>query len=637
VQTTLDTKLKYTHPFPGCSKSFEGFPLIQDETSINGIKYLCCVVTKIAKPSPPWSSMRSVRLEKMIEVTIKFIQKFILPSFTFESLLNEKRNHVKVVSEIVLPPESNWANFNPRLKPIKPILHSLPHNDEDKIMLYSFMIQNHINEHISKQTALLLNNSQKPELINTCCNKNNNVLDYMLEHTGMKKELQSIFEIKRNDKKKRFLELNHMYSPMNTGYVKPMMSISLSDITIYRGIIKWFEMDTAIEVPEYLKNKFNQFLRPDGYDRNDTIQDKIKKLKEGNVIVSEDMFYDILKTISSKTIIMPRVLSESEIEESEPVIDMTNKIDQMLMDNRWADLYNFCGEEVTLPSITKLINMYRDSPSNKKQLEKCLKFNITFESDKNNDIIPSEIEHYNFMNQILYNKIYSLLYTFPEKIKTGYKPKTIVPKHWGLHWQHAGMVNEYVNTYYSGIEKYYQDEGMYRLLSSLDTSSYKRWLQHPIRDQKYKNVFYYYIFISIFKDYISLEDTNMNKFIGIVSTTFTDEDRTSLNFSKKRIDFETSAAKKSEVEIKTEALGKLQKDARRAQNTLKELKLGEWSVGLGKSLFEYDPDVFMNVFNEATDIEARRAKYIPEDGETFDPTLGYDDGDAPEEMNDMFG
>ena len=81
----------------------------------------------------------------------------------------------------------------------------------------------------------------------------------------------------------------------------------------------------------------------------------------------------------------------------------------------------------------------------------------------------------------------------------------------------------------------------------------------------------------------------------------------------------------------------MQKDARRAQNTMKELKLGEWSVGLGKSLFEYDKGVFMDVYNVATEIESKRTKYTPEDSSEFDPTMGHDDGDGPEEMQDMFG
>jgi hypothetical protein len=637
VQTTIETKLKYTHPFPGCSKSFEGFPLVADDTTYTGIKYLCCIVTKIAKPSAPWSSMKSVRLEKMIEITVKFIQKFIITSFTFESMLNEKRNHIKIVSEIEIPPESNWSNFNPRLKPIRPIMHNIPHNDDDKIMLYSFMIQNHINEHISKQTALLINNSQKPEIVNACCDKNNNVHEYMLEHTNIRKELQSIVETKRNNKKNKYFSLNHMYSPRPTNFARPMLSVALSENTIYIGIIKWFEMDTNQLIPEYLKNRFQNIFKPDEYDRNDSLKEKIKVLKESNIIVNEELFYDILKTISSKKIIKPRVLSQSEIEESEPVYDNTNTIDQMLMDNKLEDLYNLCGEEVSQASLTKILASYRDTPMNKKQLEKCLKFNTQFESEKNNDIIPAEIEHYNFMNQILYNKIHQLIYTNPEKIKTGYKPNTIVPKHWGLHGFHTAMVKEYVSNYYSGIEKYYQDENMSKVLDLVDTGKYKRWLKHPIKNQKYKNIFYYYIFVSIFKDYIALDNQMMNKYIGIIATFFAEEDRTALNFSKKRIDFETSAAKKSEVEIKTEALGKLQKDARKAQNIMKELKLGEWSVGLGKSLFEYDPTVFMDVYKEATDIESRRAKYMPEDSSNFDPNIGHDDGDVPEEINDMYG
>lgn len=638
VQTTIDSKLKFTKPFPGCSRKnrFGGFPLVKDDKEYDGIKYLCCIVKKIGKPSAPWSSMRSIREEKMLDVTVKFIETFILTSFTFEASLNEKRNHVKIVSEIEVPVESIWLNFNPRLKPIKPISGELPHSGEDKIMLYSFIIQNQINEHISKQSALLLTNTQQPEMVNTCCNKNNNVLEYMLENTKIQKELQMIMDIKKHDKK-IFTELHHMYSPMSTKFARPMLSLTLSEPTIYKGVIKWFEMDTNQEIPDYLKKRFSEIVKTDDYDKNDTLDEKIRKLNNGNIKVSEGLFYDILKTISERGIITERTMSKYETDDNFQEFDQTNKIDKLLMNNEFKQLYDYCSEYTTSVEIKKICESTRLSSSNKKNLDKCLRFNTQFETEKNNDIIPAEVEHYNFMNQILLNKINLLITTYPEKIKNGTKLSHIVPKHWDLHQKHIMMVNEFVNSYYSGIEKYYQNENILKLLDQVDTQKYKRWLQYPIKNQKYKNSLYYYIFIMIFKDYIALNNEVMNTYISVISASFVDEDKTALNFSKKRIDFETSASKKSETEMKTKMLGDMQKDARRAQNTMKELKLGEWSVGLGKSLFEYDKGVFMDVYNVATEIESKRTKYTPEDSSEFDPTMGHDDGDVPEETQDMFG
>jgi len=143
----------------------------------------------------------------------------------------------------------------------------------------------------------------------------------------------------------------------------------------------------------------------------------------------------------------------------------------------------------------------------------------------------------------------------------------------------------------------------------------------PLSVQKRYSV-YAYIFVSLFDDYL---EEGMMEYVKAIVAIFLDEDRMALNFDKKQIDFLSDMARKSETELKTERLKQLTKDARRAQNAMKELKLGEWGVGLDKSLFQYDKNKYIDVWQEA--------KQITEGMEVPDEiygTYGLDDGENRE-------
>jgi hypothetical protein len=112
------------------------------------------------------------------------------------------------------------------------------------------------------------------------------------------------------------------------------------------------------------------------------------------------------------------------------------------------------------------------------------------------------------------------------------------------------------------------------------------------------------------------------EYVKVIVTLFLEEDKLALNFDKRHIDFLSDIAKKSETEIKTERLKKLTKDARRAQNAMKDLKLGEWGIGLEKSLFQYDKSRYGEVLEEATQI--LEGMELPNE---IYGTYGVDDGE----------
>jgi hypothetical protein len=61
-------------------------------------------------------------------------------------------------------------------------------------------------------------------------------------------------------------------------------------------------------------------------------------------------------------------------------------------------------------------------------------------------------------------------------------------------------------------------------------------------------------------------------------------------------------SKKSEAEIKKTYFSKLGSDELVSENTMKNLKLGKWGIGLQKSMFQYDKDTYLQDKQAATEV-----------------------------------
>ena len=605
---TLTGDIKFSKPFPNCVKSFEGYPLVQDDKGYKGLKYMCCIVKEISRKTEPWESVKGTKIETMVETLANYIKIYVLPIKEINDKLVEKREEKVVIHEN--KEDYTWSLFYPRLTPINPI-SIISESPFEKIMTLSFIIQHKINAHIAKQSAILTNSLKQPYLINTCCQKNNDVFEYMLENAKLN-EISEIFEIKQKmDKKDAFQRINHMYCAVPTKMMHRNVSASYEESVIYRGIIRWFMFDTEQPFPEKLK-KYG-IIKPPDYNKKDKIAEKIAKIKNFKP-VPEEVFIEIIKDISNKT--------ERTVIEKIKEVPVKNKIDEMIKANKQKEIYDFCGEETE----KRIVGILSQIPkTERKKTEACLRFNTMFRNKKNNEFLPENLEHLNFMNHILLNKIRSLLFIFPQKIKsnrTNYK----IPLHWDLDKNHIMEIKQNITNYYRTIETFHKNEDLIFNLDKMNFDDYKRWISLTIQNQKIKNDLYYYIFVSIFHDYVSLKSPKINEYVKVVIALFVNEDSTALNFDNQKIEYISDMAKKSETQIKTDALKSLTKEARKAQNTLKELKLGEWNTGLSKSIFKYDKSLYNEVFEEAKKIR-EGMDLVDEDNYG---TYGLDDGENKE-------
>jgi hypothetical protein len=586
-------KINFIKSFPNCKASFNGYPISDGDS---GIKYLCCIINKMEKPDMPFSSVRQFKVEDLESNVQQFIEKFLLTTIEIRDKLEYRRLH-KIDEDV-----SNytpWSLFLPRLKPFIPsVFVEMGQTNTDRMYYHSFIVQYKINRFVSTQPPILINHNQQPYLVNTCCNKDNNTAHYFAKKDPT--IVDEIVEIRRLSKLEKIIQqkLKHpiIYSYENTKKVSIPISNDLDEITLFTGLIKLFNFDNEEPIPITLTTF--EIQKPDKsyYNKNDDIQLKIRKLKEHGYDITEKMLYEILQ--NNATIVKDIVKEDHTVDRpiDDPIMEfidtteLKNKTYEMLQQKR-----KLCDKYVGK-------NPYYNSV-----------LNFIFKNEKRSDTIPVEMEHFTYLYQVLYNKIESLI-IFVEMIITGKSMETVsVCKHWNLSKPHYKDIVDFVDSYYSRLRVFFKDDELLSALSKMPLDKYKAMLHLPLKDPETKFLMYHYIFVSIYELYLSSEIVSIKNYLDVVTKLFSNENDTAMNFDSTTIKSAVKRSKKSEAEIKKTYFSKLGSDELVSENTMKNLKLGKWGIGLQKSMFEYDKDTYLQDKKAATEvIELSGAQDLPD-------------------------
>ena len=583
-------KIQFIKPFPNCKASFSGYPL-SDGTS--GIKYLCCIVSKMEKPDLPFSSVRKVKADDLEKNVFDYIKKFVI-NVEIEDKLREKRLHHKEDDVSLYTP---WKLFLPRLKTIKPVVfQNIGQSEEDRIYYLSFLIQHKINTFISKQPPILIDHNQSPYLVNTCCNKDNDTFHYFAtKDPTIVDTLTEIRRLSHSNKKPHLLKHPIFYSYMNTKKVSIPISTELDETTLFTGLIKLFNFDNSLPIPITL-TKFD-IVKPEHYNKNDDIKLKIRKLKEHGYDITEKMLYEMLQ--SSATIVK-ETIKEAKVEDEidDPIMEfldtpkLKNKAFEML-EKKLADC---------------------DKYKINKDYEYVLR--MDFKSEKRSTTVPVEIEHFTYLYQALYNKIQSFI-NFSEMVTSRKSYSQMVTcKHWNLSQFHYEDIGKFVDSYYSTIQGFFTDKELATALLKKPLDKYKSMLQLSIKDPETKYLVYHYIFVSIYELYLSSKSKSIRQYLDTVTSLFKKENTKAIDFDLKTIKYGIKMSKKSEAEIKKTYFSKLGSDELVSENTMKNLKLGKWGIGLQKSMFEYDKDTYLKDKLAADEVVELMGDTIDEPEET---------------------
>jgi hypothetical protein len=338
IQSSIPS-LKTKKTFPGCVRSFEGFPF--DGVGNNSaIDYLTCVAYKLKSKVEPWSALLGKRNEEsVISKNIKiYIETYFLNNDDIIQQFKEKTQYLMSPEYIEDIPKEyeliNWTQYLPPLSKIKinrarllnitagfkaKFLNELKTGSkyqrdslleiESKIIIFSLGIQELIQNIIDKKELLLKNSAQEPFLENSCCNENENrnmitTIQYfekedntITTYNTIVKELTNIIYDVVNITKATYL-----FCKENSKSIYPVIGDEFSEENIYRSFISLCKFNSVLvpldaDLLSICKNK------PDFLNSSDSIFNKIKKLKEHDRIYTNSDMLRLLQLVSKKNII----------------------------------------------------------------------------------------------------------------------------------------------------------------------------------------------------------------------------------------------------------------------------------------------------------------------------------------------
>ncbi len=338
LQSTVPS-IQTSKTFPGCVKSFSGYPLEDEPGNKNLMNYVVCILLKIRGDGRPWTGLPNIRklssaksvekLENYILKIKKFMDQNVLTNKEISKKLEAKRQWIKQNrAENLILDEFNiqkWSTFLPPLFKFKVpsvkmlgesfkrlLKNSIVSGSNDqfkhiniligKIKEFSFNIQSKVNEIIEEKDKLFITNSGIPYMENACCNdKNINTFNYFAEINSTIKRNADYIELLESLKKDndKLMKTLYIFSQEDTKLKSEKVNNTISEETIYRAIIKYCKFNTGLSIDSKLQticgvNKAN-------FSKYDPIDKKIQVLKnENNAMYVKDDLDNLISLVHTK-------------------------------------------------------------------------------------------------------------------------------------------------------------------------------------------------------------------------------------------------------------------------------------------------------------------------------------------------
>jgi len=515
VQTSIPM-VKTRKTFPGCVRSFSGYPL--DGTgNESGLQYIACVVYKIRSDAEPWSALKGVK-ETVIPGKLKeFIDRYYSNQPDVLRRYREKLEFLQTsINEDIIPEEHNlvsvWPQFLPplvpiQLKAVQPLtkdfkagliqeMKSGSHSQRDKILiveskiaLFSLAIQERIQHCLQGKRALLVNAANEPFLENACCHSDEiTALSYFEKEepliTQYNKVVVSLsrtfddirsiqaapFLISRFDSQNKYISLDNTFS----------------EEIIYRCFVQICRFQSLLPIKPELLAICSE--KPDYLFASDSITDKIRKLKQDGKVYDNAALLHLLQLIHRENILprhgmdlfvfspMQRFRNVLETVIEDPYL---NKMSHLLVDTlnilleqydvqvkedtsemREAKNYLANKNESMRKELFAFINVYARGSKKEKRICKEMVERGMVWADAERKIEITDDSLYSAVT-FMKNTIQNILSTYPTMISNRVNYENIaIPDHWRLSYTHQNDLVTKVRESYSLLQPFYEAENL---------------------------------------------------------------------------------------------------------------------------------------------------------------------------------
>jgi len=317
--------------YPGCVRSFSGYPVgggVEDQT---GIKYIACVLEKSKSKIAPWNAIYTLKTTSIVDRIRRTIESIILPNPEIEERIYAKQEYLALHPEEMIPDEHSiekWVHFMPPLIDtnvldklrglsadfMSDFMDAMKKGDRNQIkdfyvikskqLAYGYAILESIHKIIQKKEVFLKTASNDPFLENACCNDRTiePMLYFIQEDDLILSHIKQIQTWSTFMKEVSTISKAPFFSHIeNTSLVRPTISNAIIEENIYEAVVHYLRLDYDLPISA----DFHGILmeKPEGYKSTWNILEKMEFLKRHGKRYGEESLHQLMQIVHKKNVV----------------------------------------------------------------------------------------------------------------------------------------------------------------------------------------------------------------------------------------------------------------------------------------------------------------------------------------------
>jgi hypothetical protein len=527
IQTAVPS-FTTTKTFPGCIRSFSGYPLQGGIEDLTAILYMSCVIEKTKSSISPWDAIKRLKAPELAKRIRVILDSYVLKRSDINELYVQKREYILLHPDTVSIEEHSiekWKHFMPPVVDFSVESGLLSLGTDFNKDLLDMMRKGHRNQHkqyailksraahygfamiesvhrvVKAKDVLFKTSAQLPFMENACCNEGvntyNPVVYFMQEDESIRIHIQSAIKLSKMIENIRSISTAPLiYHPEFTGIVYPSGKVRDVEKHIYIAIIHYCNFDRNLPIPEELLTICSE--KPANYNLFWSLDEKIEFLKKNGKRYTMDSLHQLMRIVNQRNMVtlhgsqpfsrvdsMKNVVEALDMENSTVVVEKMREHIQKVLETFNPSVM----VEEDSPEVEGLINYL--ATANETLYKKIMEFIEQYGKLSNkqyNDLsqflfeltrwkVGSEAVGDLYYDSELYtvaqyvqNAVLCMSKVYPNIILNSAEHYT-VPPHWGYDKKDDTVkkIELFLKKYYESIEKFKADKIITRLLMEVSS------------------------------------------------------------------------------------------------------------------------------------------------------------------------
>ena len=502
---TLIPSFKTKKTFPGCVKSFAGYPLDGNIENTPGLKYFACVLDKSKRASSlPWSAIEPLKIDSLLKRMKMLMQDYVYTRSDIKKLYDVKRDYLVNYPDHDVPDDvaiSRWIHFQPPVIPFAMETNSVTGISEEyekeffksiqqgsaeqfktigiikgKLLKHGYLTYDIVDKIVRKKQMLLASNGGSAFLENACCNEKgsstNPIIYFQQERPELVQVLQKVRKMETvMDRLKNLTKAKMFFDPNSSRIVGAAIPDTIISRTVYETIIHYCNFDNDASIPTDLVPLVSS--KPE-YNRFASIEEKIAFMKRHGKNYGVDDFNAVMRIVNSRNMIHRK--PDKDIAALSGFKDMLNYFDDknsILVEEKLRELLRS-----TLDDYEPKVALHEERQNNRKlnrylqranegmhnaivsfldthanlnlaNLDELSSFLLNTSEWKFSDMATSVKE--------TCNMIYNISKVYPNKTLAN-KFQSVPPSHWSFSVAHLKYLKDVAESFYTEIAAMAQSE-----------------------------------------------------------------------------------------------------------------------------------------------------------------------------------